>query len=186
MPENAVKESVLIDRKDCALLVIDVQEKLLPFIAHRERMVDNIVKLLKFTKIVDIPVIMTEQENLGDTASEIRKEVADLNPIRKLCFSCFSCDEFVKQLEQLGRNTLIITGMETHICVAQTALHALPKLNVHVVSDAVSSRYVINWTVGLDRLRCNGAVITSTEMVIFELLRQAGTDEFRATLPIVK
>ncbi len=186
MPGNTSEESILIDRKDCALLVIDVQDKLLPFIAHRERMVGNIVKLLKFSKIVNIPVILTEQENLGDTALEIRNEIADLQPIRKLCFSCFSSEEFVNQLEQVGRNTLIITGMETHICVAQTALHALPKHCVHVVSDAVSSRFVINWTVGLDRLRCNGVVITSTEMVIFELLRQAGTDEFRATLPIVK
>ena len=86
----------------------------------------------------------------------------------------------------MGRKTLIITGMETHICVAQTSFHALPEFLVHIASDAVSSRFVENWTVGIDRMRAAGAVISSTEMVIFEILRQAGTDEFRATLPLVR
>ena len=87
---------------------------------------------------------------------------------------------------QIGRKSLILTGVENHVCVAQTALHALPYFKVHIVSDAVSSRDLDNWTVGLERMRENGAIITSTEMVIYELLQRAGTDKFRATLKLVK
>ena len=176
----------LIDRKDCLLLVIDVQEKLLPFIAHKERMVENIIKLIKFSQIIDMPVLITEQEKLGPTVTEIKIEQSELQPIPKVMYSCFKCDEFIDKLQKIGKNTLILTGMETHICILQTALHALPDYTVHIVSDAVSSRFINNWTVGLERLRMAGAVISSTEMVIFELLRQSGTDEFRSTLPLVK
>jgi isochorismate hydrolase len=186
MTEYEELNRTLIDRNDCVLLVIDVQDKLLPFIAHKEKMVENIVKLVKFSKIVNIPVIVTEQEKLGDTVQEIKDELAEVQPIGKICYSCFSCEAFVNSIKKLERKTLIITGMETHICVAQTTFHALPEFIVHIVSDAVSSRFVENWTVGIDRMRASGAVISSTEMVIFEILRQAGTDEFRATLPLVR
>jgi len=186
MTEYESLNRMFIDRNDCILLVIDIQDKLIPFIAHKEKMVENIVKLIKFSKIVGIPVIVTEQEKLGDTVPKIKAELPELLPIRKICYSCFSCEEFVNSLKKLDRNTLIITGMETHICIAQTAFHAIPEFLVHIVSDAVSSRFVENWTVGIDRMRASGAIISSTEMAIFEILRQAGTDEFRATLPLVR
>ena len=86
----------------------------------------------------------------------------------------------------MGRKTLILTGVETHICIAQTALSAIPKFKVQVVSDAVSSRLLDNWAIGLERMRQSGVTITSTEMLIFELLERAGTDEFRATLKLMK
>ena len=186
MPDFPPRDSILIDRDDCALIVIDIQDKLLPFIAHKELMVDNVVKLIKFAKIINMPVIVTEQEKLGDTVPEIKAELTDEEPIRKIYYSCFKCEPFVEDLRKLGKKTLLVTGMETHICVMQTTLHALPEFNVHIISDAVSSRFVNNWDVGITRMRRSGAVISSTEMVIFELLGRAGTDEFRATLPLVR
>jgi isochorismate hydrolase len=168
------------------LIVIDIQEKLMPVIANREQVIDNAVRLLKFSQIVGLPVIVTEQEKLGSTVPEVRREIPDFNPIRKIAFDCFLCGEFADHVRQIGRDTLILTGVETHVCIAQTALHALPLFKVHIASDAVSSRTLDNWNIGLERMRQSGAVISSTEMIIFELLQQAGTDEFRATLPLVR
>jgi len=148
--------------------------------------IDNIVRLLKFSKIIGLPVILTEQQKLGATTPKVNDEIPDVRPISKVVFDCFRNHEFEDAVRDTGRNTLILTGVETHICVAQTGLHALPAFRVHVVSDAVGSRTERNWRVGLERMRQAGAAITSTEMLIFELLQEAGTDEFRATLPLVK
>lgn len=182
--ENAAQGLLL--REDAVLLVIDVQEKLMPVIANSKRVIDNIVRLLKFAPIIGLPVILTEQEKLGPTVAEVKKQIPDVRPIGKVDFNCFSCHEFADRISQIGRSSLILTGVEAHICVAQTALHALADFQVHVATDAVSSRTLDNWSVGIDRMRQNGAQITSTEMVVFELLRRAGTDEFKATLPLVK
>jgi nicotinamidase-related amidase len=176
----------LINREDSILVVIDVQERLMPVIANRDGVIDNVVRLLKFSQIIGLPVILTEQEKLGDTLPQIPEARPDLQPIRKLDFDCFGCQGFVEKISSLGRNTLVLTGVEAHICVAQTALHAVPDHTVHVVSDATSSRREENWKVGLERMRQAGVVITSTEMVIYELLQRAGTDEFRDVLPLVK
>jgi len=176
----------LITREDSVLVVIDVQEKLMPVIANRDRVLENVVRLLRFAEIIGLPVIFTEQEKLGDTLSEVLEARPNLEAIRKLDFDCFGCEGFMDELSRLGKHTIILAGVETHICVAQTALHAAPHHTVHVVSDATSSRTEENWRVALDRMRQAGVVITSTEMVIYELLRRAGTDEFRAVLPLVK
>ncbi len=140
----------------------------------------------RFAEIIGLPVILTEQEKLGDTLSEVLEARPNLQAIRKLDFDCFGCEEFVDEIRGLGKRTLILAGVETHICVAQTALHAAPDHTVHVVSDATSSRTEENWRVALDRMHQAGVVITSTEMAIYELLQRAGTNEFRAVLPLVK
>ena len=176
----------LVRREDSVLIIIDVQERLMPFIKNKEKIIDNIVRLLKFSKIIHLPIILTEQEKLGSTIPEIRKEISDLNPITKVTFNCFLCNEFVESIHKIDRKTLILTGIETHICVAQTAIYALPQFKVHVVGDATSSRTIDNWNTGIERMRQSGAVITSTEMVMFELLQRAGTDEFRDMLQLVK
>jgi nicotinamidase-related amidase len=176
----------LISRDGSVLVVIDVQERLMPVIANKDVVRDNVVRLLKFAQIVGLPIILTEQQKLGDTLSEVLQARPDLQPIRKLDFDCFGCQEFVEKTRGLDPKTLILTGVETHICVAQTALHAVPDYTVHVVGDATSSRSRDNWKVALERMRQAGVVITSTEMVIYELLQRAGTDEFRAVLPLVK
>jgi len=176
----------LLERDDSVLIVIDVQDRLMPVISNREKIIHNIVRLLKFSKIIGLPVILTEQEKLGSTVSEIKKEIPDVTPITKSAFSCFFCNEFIEQIRQIGKKRLILTGVETHVCIAQTALLALPHFVVHIVSDAVSSRTFENFTIGIERMRQSGAIITSTEMTIFELLKKAGTDEFRAALQLVK
>ena len=117
--------------------------------------------------------------------AEIKSIMPDKTPILKTAFSCFQSDDFLKRINELSRNVLILSGIETHICVAQTALQAPPR-RIHVVSDATSSRTTENWTAGLNRMREAGAVITSTKMLIFELLKKAGTEEFRAVLKLVK
>ena len=186
MRKEVISSQNMIEKDDSILVVIDVQEKLMPVIADAEKMIDNVITLLKFADIINLPVILTEQEKLGATVPEVKKQIPECTPIGKITFDAFLCDEFVEQLHNTKRSTLILTGVETHICVAQTALHALPGFKVHVVSDAVSSRTADNWKIGLERMRQSGAVITSTEMVIYELLKRAGTDEFRQTLKLVK
>jgi isochorismate hydrolase len=175
-----------LGRADALLVVIDMQERLLPVIADRERIVENALKLVKFSRIVGLPVIVTEQQNLGETIAELRAELKDIEPILKWEFDCFESRAFTDRLGPLERKNLIIIGIEAHICVAQTALHALSHHKAHVVSDAVSSRSAHNWEVALQRLRHAGVIVTSTEMVIYELLGRAGSTEFREALKLVK
>jgi len=186
MSEIGSSASHLITREDSVLVVIDVQEKLMPVIAEKEMVTGNLVRLLKLAQIIGLPLILTEQEKLGNTVPDVFEAAQRLSPIRKLDFNCFGCQEFVEQVHRLGRRAIILAGVEAHICVAQTALGALPDHNVHVVSDATSSRSRDNWKVALKRMLQAGVVVTSTEMVIYELLQRAGTDEFRAVLPLVK
>ncbi len=186
MSRASAAQGHLISREDSVLVVIDVQERLMPVISNQERVIDDIVRLLQFSQIIGLPVILTEQEKLGDILPRIMAASPDLRPIRKLDFDCFACREFVEAIRGLSRKTLIVAGVEAHICVAQTALHGVADFTVHVVSDATSSRTEENWRVALERMRQAGVVVTSAEMVIYELLQRAGTDEFRATLPLMK
>jgi len=176
----------LLDRGEAVLVAIDVQDKLLPAIEGGEAVLASIVKLVRLAEIVGLPIIVTEQLKLGDTVPEIRAVLPDMQPIGKVAFSCFGSEEFAQAVRELGRRTLVLTGIEAHICVAQTALAALGDYGVHVVSDAVGSRSRHNWKVALRRMEQAGATITSTEMLMYELLREAGTDEFRAVLRLVK
>lgn len=176
----------ILKKEDVVLVVIDVQERLISKIFRKEEVIKNIVSLLKFSKIVKIPVILTEQENLGQTISEIKEEVPDLKPIPKMTFNCFFNKNFSNAIKKTKRKTLVLTGIEAHICVAQTALYALSNFNVQVVADAVSSREPENLKIGLERMRQAGVIVTSTEMLIFEILKKAGTREFKETLNLIK
>ena len=176
----------LIKKDDAVLVIIDMQERLVPVIDEKERVIENNVKLAKFSRIIGLPVIFTEQQKLGNTIPEIREELRETEPISKIEFNGFGCDTFMEQLERLNRHALIITGIEAHICVAQTVLSALSDYSVHVVSDAISSRSPHNRDVSLGRMSQAGATITSTEMVIYEILEKAGTDTFREVLKLVK
>ena len=176
----------LVARDDCVLIVIDVQEKLMPVISEKNGVTQNVIRLARFANIAGIPVVITEQEKLGATLPEVKQELAVIRPVPKVHFNCFSCKEFQDEVSRIGRRTLILTGVEAHICVLQTALHGLGKYEVHVVGDAVSSRTPDNRKTALERMQRCGATITSTEMFIYEILQKAGTDEFRATLLLVK
>ena len=178
--------SSLLSKEDCVLVVIDMQKKLVPVITGADKAIENVIKLVKLAKILQLPIVLTEQQNLGDTVDEIKSEISEIGPITKITFSCFGLKEFADHISRLNRKTLILTGIESHICVTQTALDAPPEYSIHTVSDAVASRSPHNWEIALDRMRQSDVTITSTEMLMYELLRKAGTDEFRAALPLVK
>jgi len=172
----------------CALLVIDIQEKLLPPIFHKEGLLRNSRLLIRLAKILELPVLLTTQysKGLGCTVSAIASLLPETPAIDKHMFSCFASEVFCSSLKRLpgNRNTVLLCGMESHICVAQTALAALREgYLVHVASDAVSSRSEWNWKIGLERMRAAGAVISSTEMMIYELLKSSGAPAFPQMLP---
>jgi nicotinamidase-related amidase len=180
-----------LEAENCALLVIDIQEKLLPPIYERERLVRNSQLLIRLARILDLPVIASTQyaKGLGKTVSDVASLLPNGDVVDKLQFSCFGSDVFCSLVKNLpgNRNTMLLCGMETHICVMQTALAALRNgYLVHVASDAVSSRSEWNWKVGLERMRAAGAIISSTEMMIYELLRASGTPAFKEILPHLK
>ena len=175
----------------CALIVIDIQQKLLPPIFQKEPLVRNAQLLIRAAGILDIPALVSTQysKGLGDTVPEIASLLGDTEPVDKTLFSCFGSDVFARLLKRLPgqRKTLLLCGMESHICVMQTALAALREgYLVHVASDAVSSRTEWNWKMGLDRMRAGGAIISSTEMMIYELLRSSSSPAFKQMLPHLK
>lgn len=180
-----------LDPEQCALIVVDIQEKLLPPIWQKEQMVRNSQLLIRLARVLKIPALVTTQyaKGLGGTVPEISSLLPESSPIDKLMFSCFGSDVFCSMLKRLPgqRNTVLLCGMEAHICVMQTALAALREgYLVHVAADAVSSRTESNWRIGLDRMRDAGAVISSAEMMIYELLRSSGAPAFREMLPYLK
>lgn len=177
--------------EQCALIVVDIQEKLLPPIWEKERLVRNAQLLIRLAGILKIPALVTTQYNkgLGNTVPEVASLLPDTPTIDKLMFSCFGSDVFCNLLKRLPgqRTTVLLCGMETHICVMQTALGALREgYLVHVASDAVSSRTELNWRIGLERMRSAGAILSSTEMMIYELLRSSGGPAFKEILPYLK
>jgi nicotinamidase-related amidase len=180
-----------LEAEQCALIVVDIQEKLLPPIWEKERFVRNAQLLIRLAGILKIPALVTVQyaKGLGNTVPEVASLLPDSTAIDKLTFSCFGSDVFCSLLKRLPgqRTTALLCGMETHICVMQTALGALREgYLVHVASDAVSSRTELNWRIGLDRMRSAGAILSSTEMIVYELLRASGTPAFKELLPYLK
>jgi nicotinamidase-related amidase len=174
----------LLDPKNTTLLVIDVQEKLLPAIWERQRVVSNVTKLLRLARILELKTVPTTQycRGLGPTVAEIAG-LLDRRPIDKTSFGCFGDPRIAAELD----GTLLVAGIETHICVCQTVLGALEAgFPVHVAADATSSRTAANMQVGIERMRAAGAVISSTEMAIYELLGRSDRDEFRRMLPYLK
>jgi nicotinamidase-related amidase len=175
----------------CVLIVIDIQEKLLAPIFEKERLVRNSQLLIRLAGILKIPTLLSTQysKGLGDTTPEVASLLPEARPVEKVAFSCFGSEVFCSAVKRLpgNRSTLVLCGMESHICVAQTALAALRQgYLVHVASDAVSSRTEWNWRVGLERMRSAGAVISSTEMVVYEALGSAGTSDFKAMLQYLR
>jgi len=175
----------------CALIVVDIQEKLLPPIFNKDELVKNSGLLLHAANILKMPVVVTTQyaKGLGPVVPEIASLVGNVRSIDKLEFSCFGSNEFRSALKSLpgNRNTVLLCGMEAHICVMQTALGALNEgYLVHVATDAIGSRVRWNWDIAIDRMRAAGGVISTTEMMIYELLRSSGTAQFKQMLPYLK
>lgn len=177
--------------EQCALVVIDIQEKLLPPIFQKQQLVRNSQLLIRAAHILEIPTLVSTQyaKGLGATVPEITSLLPGTEAVDKTLFSCFGSDVFCNLLKRLPgqRSALLLCGMESHICVTQTALAALREgYLVHIASDAVSSRTEWNWKIGLDRMRAAGAVISSTEMMIYELMRSSSSAAFKELLPHLK
>jgi nicotinamidase-related amidase len=185
-----VKEKFLLDRNNAVLVVIDVQEKLCKAMDTKvlERLVTNTSILQEAAKELGMPILATEQyvKGLGETLPALKERLPEAS-IEKMTFSCCGENSFTGRMKSLDRKQVIITGMETHVCVLQTVLELLDSgYVVHVVRDAVMSRRKENWLVGLDTAQDAGAVITSTEAALFQLLKVAGTEEFKKLSKLVK
>lgn len=184
------KRKFFLDAADAALVVIDIQEKLCH--AMDEKVLKHLVKnagiLMDTAAELKIPVVVTEQyvKGLGETLPELKGRATG-PALEKMTFSCCGDTAFVEKLRNLGRKQIIIAGMECHVCVLQTVIELLDAgFIVHLVRDAVMSRRKDNWFVGLETAREAGAVITSTEAALFQLLKVAGTDEFKKLSKLVR
>ncbi|HTL59093.1 MAG TPA: hydrolase [Candidatus Limnocylindrales bacterium] len=183
------QKSDRVQRAHAGLIVVDMQERLLPAMFERDRLVQNVLLLVKGSTILGIPLFATEQyrKGLGPTVPEIGGVVSEFAPVEKMAFSAAGADGFLNSLRQRKLSETILCGIEAHVCVSQTCLDLLAEgLRVFVVADAVSSRTAENHRIGLDRMRDAGALIVSTEMILFELVEKAGTDEFKQILSLVK
>ncbi len=180
----------MLSTDNTILLVIDIQGKLAQIIHEKDAVVANTERMIKGAQILGIPVLWTEQvpEKLGPTVPEIAVLLANAGqPIGKASFSCCGVVPFMESLKVLGRKQILVTGIETHICVYQTTLDLLNlDYEVQIIADAVSSRTSENKAVALERMKDAGATLTSTEMALFELLRVADGDKFRAISKLVK
>jgi nicotinamidase-related amidase len=186
-----VNPSMSLLRPERAVIVaIDLQEKLLPAIADRQKVVTNTVLILRLAEVLGIPVVLTTQyrKGLGETVAEVRDAAPGVTPLDKTSFGCFLDDAFLRRLSELGsRDQLVVAGVESHICVAQTVLGALEKsYAVHVLSDAIGSRTEANREVGLRRMERAGALVSSAEMCVYELLGRSDITAFKKMLPHLK
>ena len=186
--ENALARSPeLMNRDDCALLVVDVQSKLLPLIPGRERLVWNIRRLIDGATILAVPVAATEQypQGLGGTAPELAQRLGNIPS--KTAFSCAECGEIFAGWRDKGIWKILVCGMETHVCVGQTVHDLLGEgFRVYVAADAVAARGQLDHDIALRRMDSSGATLTTTEAVLFEWCGVAGTPEFKQISQLVK
>ncbi len=175
--------------EDTLLAVVDVQEKLAGVMHEKQRLVDSLQRLARGARALGLPVLWLEQnpQRLGRTVPEVAAALDGLTPMAKMCFGCCDNPEFCAALEATGRRQVLLAGIEAHICVYQTTIGLLERgYEVHVVSDAVSSRTPENRALALARVREIGGVVTGVEMALYELLRVAEGERFKAILRIIK
>ena len=180
----------LLRREETLLVVVDIQDSLLRVIHDRERLIANSVLLIEAAKILGVPILATTQyaARLGGVAPEIASHLPEsVLPLDKLSFSCAGSLEFQSALAASQRRQILLCGMETHICIAQTALDLVANgYQVHVAADAVSSRTMEKHKLGMERIRDSAVLPCAAEAAVYELLQQAGTSEFKAILRLVK
>jgi nicotinamidase-related amidase len=175
-------DKFFIDKEDTVLLVVDIQSKLAAVMKEKDKVVKNNQHLIELAKMIGMPVMVTEQypKGIGTTVPEIREVLPFYRPVEKMTFDCCGRPAFLEELKEHNKSNVILTGMETHICVLQTCIGLLKGgINVHVVQDASCSRTKENWKTGIEFMREAGAVVTCTETVLFQLLKVAGTEEFK-------
>ena len=180
-----------IKKDDTSFVVVDVQERLMGAMPEdiTETNLKNMKILLEAARILDIPVTVTEQypKGLGHTISEIKESVDNFSPIEKVVFSCARSSEFASAIEEINRSSILLCGVETHVCVLQTAIDMVNKgYTVYVPADAVISRRALDWEKGMSLIEKAGAVVGTTEAFLFQLLETAGTDEFKQISKLVR
>jgi nicotinamidase-related amidase len=184
-------DKFFLGRDKAVLVVIDVQEKLC--VAMDEKVLRSLTKnigiLLEAANELKLPVLVTEQyvKGLGATLPELKNKTGDALSYEKMTFSSCGNTDFIAKLKETGRTQVVITGMETHVCVLQTVIELRNAgFEVHVVKDAVMSRSKQNWQTAIDTMTLTGAVPTCTESVLFQLLKVAGTEEFKKLSKLVR
>ncbi len=180
---------MLITTENTVLLLIDVQGRLAQIMYKSDELFASLETMIRGMKILDIPIIWMEQvpESLGPTIEPIASLLSDIKPISKNTFSCCSNQEFMDRFDSLGRNKVLLTGIETHICVYQTGIDLINAgYGVQVVDDCVSSRTKRNKEIGIDRIKQAGGALTSNEMVFFELMKAAKGDKFKQIVQLIK
>jgi nicotinamidase-related amidase len=175
-------DKFFINEQDAALLIIDIQEKLAASMKHKDQVVTNTLHLIETAKLLQIPILLTEQypKGLGPTLPEVQAALPAYAPFVKMSFDCCQENGFLEKVSALGRKKWLITGMEAHICVLQTSLGLMRAGHmVQVVQDGICSRRKSNFKTGIAFMDRAGAVLTSTEIVLFQLLQKAGTEVFK-------
>lgn len=183
------RHELLISRESAAALLIDVQEKLLPTLDRNEDALRRAVRLTRALRLLDIPILVTQQNTrvFGPTVAPLHEALGAFTPLEKMNFSCLAVEAARTRLTQLGRRQLVVYGIETHICVCQSALDAVAAgFEVHVPFDACAAHGAETHRIGVEKMKAGGVTPASTESVIYDLLEKAGTEEFRKLLPLLK
>ncbi|MDA1049503.1 MAG: isochorismatase family protein [Planctomycetota bacterium] len=186
-PQRLPRSPELMSRTDSALLVVDVQEKLIPMVSRHELIVWNIGRLLDGAKTLGVRAVATEQypRGLGPTTKELADRLGDVP--EKLTFSCGGCPELFEELRDAGVFKILVVGIEAHVCVQQTVLDLLADgFRVYLAVDAIGSRYVLDYETALRRMDSAGATLTTTEAALFEWCDVAGTPEFKQISALVR
>ena len=182
------KHPAILKNENTALLIVDIQERIISVMRKHESLIENVVKLVKGIKVLNIPIFYTEQypKGLGSTVAEIKSELNN-EAIHKLTFSCCGAGDLFPQLKKLKIKNVIVCGVESHVCVQQTVLDLLAnKFKVYLPINAISSRKKIDYKTSIQRMEKHGAEITTIESVLFELLEICGTNDFKAISSVIK
>lgn len=187
IPFHAVPDR--LERHRIALVVIDIQERFRELIHGLPVVLKSSSRLIRAFKELDLPIILTEHysRGLGPTMPEIRGLLAGLKPLEKISFSCDGDAGFRAALAALNRDQFVLCGIEAHVCVYQTARDLMDRgKQIAIAADAVSSRLAVDREVGIDHMRSIGVQVMNVDMILFEILREAKTADFKALAPILK
>lgn len=183
------RNPIILKKETTALLIIDIQERILPVIRNIESVIENNLKLIRGFKVMQLPIYFTEQypKGLGPTSSKILDELTGYTAYQKMTFSCSGAENLFEEFHKKKLTQIVVCGVESHVCVQQTVLDLIANdFQVDLAADAVSSRKETDYKIALDRMRTLGAEITTTESILFELLEVCGTTVFKEVSKIVK
>lgn len=178
-----------LNKENTIGLVIDMQEKILPHINNNENIIKSCLTMVNGLRTLSVPIVVTQQytKGLGNTIPIVNEAIGNFSYIEKTTFSCYREPSFIKVLNRTGKRNVVIMGIESHVCVLQTALDLLyNNFNPVIVTDAIGSRKDEDRTIALWRMRDVGCIMTTTESILFELCREAGTPEFKEISKLVK